>query len=216
MRATFADICQFPFTHLHTIILHNVNFERLTVAPLQHLLSSGTLRRLVIRSLVADPAASAEVWERVSPSVKHLDWLVHQDREVSLPARSTPMTLDSLRLIFIGDGSPLLTPPQFLFDFSRLRALSLNGTSGALLHELVPDLPRLEVLDYMANEEFDLSHLRTLTFIRVVVSGQMIQTAVNSLLTLAATDVRELTIYGYFLDRKVCVQLDAALDSPPL
>ncbi|KAJ7175015.1 hypothetical protein C8R43DRAFT_975710 [Mycena crocata] len=149
---TFADMCQFPFTHLHTITLRGVNFDRLSVLPLQHLLSAGTLRRLVIRSRVTDPVACAEVWDRVSPSVKHVDWLLIQDenKKGSFPPRSTPIILDSLRLMFIGKINHSLAP-QSLFDFSRLRALSLNGVSGTLLHKLAPDSQRLEVLDYIAD-----------------------------------------------------------------
>ncbi|KAJ7167255.1 hypothetical protein C8R43DRAFT_984617, partial [Mycena crocata] len=148
---TFADMCKFPFTHLHTIMLHGVNFDRLSVLPLQHLLSAGTLRRLVIRSRVTDPVACAEVWDRVSPSVTHVDWLLVQEKKASLPPRSTPMILDSLRLVFMGDISRSLTLPQSIFDFSRLRALSLNGVGGNLLHKLAPDFQRLEVLDYIAD-----------------------------------------------------------------
>ncbi|KAJ7175231.1 hypothetical protein C8R43DRAFT_1119247 [Mycena crocata] len=229
ISGTYPDICQFPFTHLHTVVLY-VTFEPLTVLPLQYLLSTTTLQRLVIRSGVADPEACVQVWDRVSPSVTHVDWVFVQGTKEALPLRSTPITLESLRLRFVGDISLSLTHPQSLFDFSHLRALSLDCVSGTLLRKLAPALQRLEILEYFAVvrgniscdslgkeglKSLDLSHLRALTHICVVVSGQM-QTAIDSLLTLTSTGIRKLIIYTYFLDADVCAQLDTALDSPPL
>ncbi|KAJ6553735.1 hypothetical protein DFH09DRAFT_1318759 [Mycena vulgaris] len=96
---TYAAICNFPFTHLKAVYTTLTLFSASAIA-LQQLLVLPTLRSAQIGCASYDPATFMRIWDRCSPTIRHLG--IHlrdlsiEEVPPTLPLRFAPIRLESL------------------------------------------------------------------------------------------------------------------------
>ncbi|KAJ7123281.1 hypothetical protein C8R43DRAFT_43797 [Mycena crocata] len=214
---TLSSICHFPFTHLKTAALSAVKEVTPPIASIQQLLRLHTLQRVALYSYIPDPVAFSQIWESLSPTVKHLDWMCGQHNQEPLSSRrpgALPIRLESLRLIVATDASNWLTQPGSPFDFSSLRVLSVAGLQTFGFKHLFSAVPALEVLDFTLTGHdihVDLSCFPKLSLVRMTRAG------LDSLSSIGATNrIRKIIFHGFIVDEETCVELDGTLSGLPL
>ncbi|KAJ7779745.1 hypothetical protein B0H16DRAFT_1499736 [Mycena metata] len=170
--ATLPSICGFPFTHISSIV---IRFEALLdeekALALQQLFSLPTLRRITFQCNSAVRTVWLKVWERVSPTIKHLHigcWEGNRgpsDALSTLPA--TPINLDSLRIDHLDGFAGWIGN-----HFGGLKVLSLGIVVRVAWSEFVSAAPNLEALDIVitsSSPQFDLTSLSRLSLLRLSV-----------------------------------------------
>ncbi|KAJ6566860.1 hypothetical protein B0H19DRAFT_714966 [Mycena capillaripes] len=80
-----SKICEFPFTHLESVWIEDVNaLSEPTVTALQQLLSLPTLQRLHLRC-VFTREDFIRLWDRSSPGIRHLELSCQELRRTTSP-----------------------------------------------------------------------------------------------------------------------------------
>ncbi|KAJ7433985.1 hypothetical protein FB451DRAFT_304984 [Mycena latifolia] len=228
---TFSAVCEFPFTHLRYACIYHTNSDLPVGLALQQLLSLPTLRRVEIVATFPQPSTFRQIWDRCSPSIKHLELscAVYPPEAVQSIAhpRSRSIAFESLKIGPIKYLSNWLLDDLCPLNLSRLRVLSIVPAHGAEFWWLkfAPTFQTLEVLDFTSWSAsagaLDLSALPNLVLIRMGgmggAAGQGLQTALVILSTIAnPTRIRKIIIWHSWLDRGSCEQLDSKLVSLPV
>ncbi|KAJ7478449.1 hypothetical protein FB451DRAFT_1396222 [Mycena latifolia] len=230
----FVAICEFPFTHIHHLLIHHPNCTVPGGLAIQQLLSLPSLTHVKIFADFLNPSCFLEMWVRGSPTIRHLDLFCYSSSPGFVrpipDRRSTPIALDSLR-IQLGDYiSDWITHDLCPLDLSRLRFLSIICARQPVLQSatFAAALRTLEVLDLMLKasaDVLDLSTLPSLVLIRMTIVGPYgddptgieFQKSLDTLSTIPSdTRLRRILIWKSFLDRKACEKLDATLASLPV
>ncbi|KAJ7141670.1 hypothetical protein C8R43DRAFT_1131290 [Mycena crocata] len=122
-RETFSAACNFPFTRLEVVMIFL--FEDADFIDIQQLFSLPTLRRLEIEPQLIDSVTFTQIWDHISPSIRH----------------------DSLSLrIWVPSAYSACFRPTC--NVSSIFRGSLYWISAPLRIQLAPNYRSLEVLDF--------------------------------------------------------------------
>ncbi|KAJ7144164.1 hypothetical protein C8R44DRAFT_973811 [Mycena epipterygia] len=132
----FLAICNFPFPHLDSAALSCNVLPHLCTLALQNFLSLPTLTHLRINCYATDPSAFAPIWDRCSPSLRHLE-LAYQPESNG------------------GFGSSHHLPPSIRLESLCITTTDVSlsiWTKTGLLHspQFAPALQTIETLDFLA------------------------------------------------------------------
>ncbi|KAJ6517787.1 hypothetical protein DFH09DRAFT_1194755 [Mycena vulgaris] len=177
---------------------------------------------------VGDGSIFPLLWNRCSPSIKHLElscWRDSRDNIQPIPHhRPPPIALQSLRI-----RSPLQWISHWLMhdlcplDVSHLKVLStIHGYEEVLRRpNFAPARQTIEALDFVAETSrnvVDLSSLSSLSLIRVssrTTGGWLV--AIDSFSTIVARNrIQKIIIHSSFLNKSCCELLDFKLASLPM
>ncbi|KAJ7144187.1 hypothetical protein C8R44DRAFT_865157 [Mycena epipterygia] len=172
----FLAICNFPFTHLDSAVLSCNALPQSCTLALQHSLSLPTLTHLRINCHATDPSAFALIWDRCSPSLRHLE-LAYQpkssgefDSSHHLPPS---IRLESLCITTTDAVRDWLTHTVCPFEFSGLKFLSMWPKMELLRSpQFAPALQTIETLDFLAalnGPSVDISLFPRLALLRISV-----------------------------------------------
>ncbi|KAJ6555362.1 hypothetical protein DFH09DRAFT_1165247 [Mycena vulgaris] len=190
-----SEACRFPFTHLESVFIMNLGTISLPCAlAMQNLFRLPTLRRINLGCGFIAPSDLLKIWDRCSPSIKHLalDIGTHGNWRGTLDATpghsSPPIQLESFQIAQEECVSEWLTHDLCPFDFSNLKALSLYTETDILrLPKFAPALQTIETLDFVTTDNYipiDLSSLPNLSLLRIFVPSAAMWPVVHS--TIAA------------------------------
>ncbi|KAJ7117021.1 hypothetical protein C8R44DRAFT_791839 [Mycena epipterygia] len=221
---TFSAICNFPFTHLNGA---SVSFSYLAgphMLAVQQLLSLPTLCRVRLNCRNKQPCAFSSIWNRCSPSMRHLE-LIHDQkyREWLSPTQSSPsICLQSLRLklpVRTVAASDWLKQTMYPFALSDLKTLSVFTSTEVLGTEtFVPALRTIRFLDLMADftkPRLDLSSLPSLKLLRISQFAGAWPWVFDTLSSITPSNrVSKIVIVGN-LDGTTPKQFDSQLSSLP-
>ncbi|KAJ6556505.1 hypothetical protein DFH09DRAFT_1164665, partial [Mycena vulgaris] len=102
---TLSAICNFPFTHLKEVCIHDLDLSRPFVIALQQLFSLPSLRFVSLECCYVDPSTFMQIWDRCAPGLKHLELRCCQTSTEAFHPTShrwpTPIRVDSLRITII-------------------------------------------------------------------------------------------------------------------
>ncbi|KAJ6463926.1 hypothetical protein C8R45DRAFT_1220042 [Mycena sanguinolenta] len=230
----FEKICNIPYTHLESVFFLDgeTTFTLKYARALQRLLSLPTLCRVKLNGAFLDPAAFFAVWDRCSPSIRHLDFRcrnhIQYDHHPTVPHSSAPVALKSLKLdIYSIDGvDEWLNHENCPFDFSQLAVFSVTDTAllGIRRSRMIPALQTIQALDFnIADQEafIDLSLFSNLQFLRIsFFRHQVIAIALQTLSTITVSSpIRDIVISfspANFDAQTICDQFDSKVASLPL
>ncbi|KAJ6521182.1 hypothetical protein DFH09DRAFT_1287252 [Mycena vulgaris] len=226
---TFSAICNFPFTHLEHIIIDNTsNFTLRLALALQQLVSLPNIRHLGITLRVTELAPFLHIWDRCSPSIRHLDLRCHPEpTEPSLfipHHRSTATMLESLRIAPLPGICDWLAHEHCPFDLSRLKSVMIypgGSQTTFLLQNLARACRTIETLGFTTirnGTKIDLSLFPTLTVLIIAKPFAGPPTmAVESLSTVSPSNrIRRIVIRSSCLDAKDCQELESKLSDLPM
>ncbi|KAJ7436427.1 hypothetical protein FB451DRAFT_1454751 [Mycena latifolia] len=188
----FSTICDFPYINLRSV------------------LSLPTLARVVLASYFITPAIFLQMWERCSPTIRHLVLSCH----FHLSSPEAIVSVDYLRDWLMHDLCPS--------DFSRLKLLSFWYAHGAVLRSarFAAALRNLEVFDlvlWQSDDTLDLSTLPNLRLLRMRPMSDSVQIILATLSMIPATScIRRILLHSMYLTRGRCEQLDSRLVSLPV
>ncbi|KAJ6541082.1 hypothetical protein DFH09DRAFT_1395166 [Mycena vulgaris] len=207
-------------SHLKAVYTTLTLFSASAIA-LQQLLALPTLRSTQIGCASYDPATFMRIWDRCSPTIRHLG--IHlrdlsiEEVPPTLPPRFAQIRLESLRLTGMAGLGAWLNHEYCPFDLSGLRVLSILGNNEAFRWpKLSAGLATVEVLDLRVNEghtPIDLSPFRGLTLMRIWSQSQ--RGWPKELDTLAPSNrIRTLVLAGSFSDIAAEALASALAPSP--
>ncbi|KAJ6572017.1 hypothetical protein B0H19DRAFT_674952 [Mycena capillaripes] len=152
----FSALCNLPFTHLNRVFVFNYPHLSASIAEsIQQLLSLPTIRRVGILCTFDDPTTFLQIWDRCSPSIRHLEiYITEQSIPTVQPAAhhcSAPIVLESLRITSVEGLNGWLAHELCPFDFSILKVLSVDINTDLLRWPLFRSaFSTIEALDFKA------------------------------------------------------------------
>ncbi|KAJ7495408.1 hypothetical protein FB451DRAFT_1214051, partial [Mycena latifolia] len=172
---TLSAICNFPFTHLQTLLCANFNLLPASAIALQQLFSLPSLRSVEIVCRVGQPSDFLQIWDRFSPNVTHLDLTCYHITTEAfhvVPHHCTaPIRLNSLRIAAAEGVRDWVNHPLCPFDFSSVTGLSVFTCTDVLQWpKFLPLVPTISVLSFYASVNkpaIDLSAFLNLTLLRI-------------------------------------------------
>ncbi|KAF7369619.1 hypothetical protein MVEN_00292700 [Mycena venus] len=150
-------ICAFPFTHVQSVSIKLTGgITEPCALALQRLFSLPTLCRVTLKcSAISENFM--QIWERCSPTIRHVDLSCTREKEIRFPLpsltlyRGAPLKLESLSMQYLGTFDSQLIHAPGPFDLWHLKMLRLGSKVGAAWQELAPKVQRLETLDIVAD-----------------------------------------------------------------
>ncbi|KAJ7508981.1 hypothetical protein B0H11DRAFT_1963359 [Mycena galericulata] len=211
-QTTLDNICALPFTHLESVSLllrKDLEYE----SALQQLFSHPTLLRVKLDTTVYNLRFFADVWNRCSPTIRHLElfawfslWHPHWRRDD--PTCSVPIQLESLQMAFARDeGLAYLKDADvypwalYPFDLSNLKALSIRDQKGVPVERFVKTIRVLDIYDTAGEQAIDLSTFPNLSVLRISLNESISPTMLSTLSTVASSSIRTVIIDLDFYDR---------------
>jgi hypothetical protein len=125
-----AEVGNLPFTRLvHVSISQSSDLDLPIAMAIQRLFNIPTLRRVKLACDFTRPAVFRGIWDRCSPSIRHLDISYSRRAVQSMQWHSDvpvvpDIRLESLRLAAFKDDLP---PGVYPFDLSGLKVLSIGA-----------------------------------------------------------------------------------------
>ncbi|KAJ7495610.1 hypothetical protein FB451DRAFT_1550943 [Mycena latifolia] len=186
---TLSAVCNLPFTQVaHVSIFHLSRLFLPMARAFKRLLSLPALRYVSVTSIFADPVIFLKMWDRCSPSIRHVELsgssLDYVPTEWDHPRADTLIRLDSLRTT--GELAAWLEHAARPFDLSQLKLLSIFSQ------------PQIEAFDFVALDlhPFNLASLPTLKFLRIFVPyPSTVPAVVGTLATIApANRIRNIVL----------------------
>ncbi|KAF7366718.1 hypothetical protein MSAN_00929900 [Mycena sanguinolenta] len=181
--AAFEKICNISYTHLESVFFLDgeITFTLRYARALQRLLSLPTLCQVNLSGTFPDPAAFCAVWDRCSPTIKHLELHcrnhIQHDLHPTASHSSASVALRSLKLnIYSFNGvDEWLNHDLCPFDFSQLAVLSVTNPTllGIGRSRMIPALQTIRALEFNIgmffdeNQLIDLSLFSNLQFLRI-------------------------------------------------
>ncbi|KAJ6473361.1 hypothetical protein C8R47DRAFT_1145304 [Mycena vitilis] len=168
----FAEICDFPFTHLDYVrIICCGHIRMLHALALQQLLSVPSIREVTFQGDFGADSSGLflTIFGRCSRAVRHLHLHPIGDRAMPFAYSDTPATipLTSLNIASLSTRRP--RPALWVFTVSRLKALSISGFIDWA--RLAPAMDTIEVLSLHIQpgsaSEVDLSAFPNLSLLRI-------------------------------------------------
>ncbi|KAJ7021208.1 hypothetical protein C8F04DRAFT_1314949 [Mycena alexandri] len=210
-QTTLDNICALPFIHLESVSLFlrkDLDYE----SALQQLFSHPTLLRIKLDTPVSNLLFFAEIWNRCSPKIRHLElfarfnlWHPHWRRDD--PTCSVPIQLESLQMVFERDeGLAYLRDADvypwaiYPFDLSHLKALSIRDQKGVPLERFVKTIRVLDVYDTAGEQAIDLSTFPNLSVLRISLNESISPMMLSTLSTVASSSIRTIIIDLNFYD----------------
>ncbi|KAJ7876232.1 hypothetical protein B0H13DRAFT_1004725 [Mycena leptocephala] len=223
-KTFFTRICTLPFTHLETV---SISAYRSDEMALQQLFSCPSVRRIKLNSAVEHWSFFEHIWERCSPTIRHLDlssyiW-ISVDPSSRIPERVAPIQLHSLRLWFWGRSTDIQLDAVYSwaiypFDLSHLKALSIRDTLGFPWKRCHTE--SVEILEVWSMEyPIDLSAFPHLSLLRINLdASDMLPMVLGTLSTIAPSNcIHTISIVcSSPLDTMECIQLDSKLTTLPM
>ncbi|KAJ7436615.1 hypothetical protein FB451DRAFT_1307090 [Mycena latifolia] len=223
---TFSAICEFPFTHLHSVYIRHLSPVPPSVGiAMKELLSRPTLRRITITAYFQESSNFRQIWDLCSPNIRHLEFycsLGSFDSSGPLPHRGcTRRTLESLRIGTVRDIDTWLMDDQCPFDISCLKVFSIYGSDGVIRwQQFSSSLRTIEVLDFhlWAVPVLDLSAFPNLMLVRMELgTASRLQGVLDTLSTIPrASRIRTIVICSRDLPDGCCDLLDNKLVALPV
>ncbi|KAJ7442041.1 hypothetical protein FB451DRAFT_1298156 [Mycena latifolia] len=225
-QESFSAICNLPFTHLRQVTIYHTSSTNPFGLAIQQLLSLPSLTRVKLVAHFITPSRFLQIWERVSPSIRHLKLYCY--RHPSSPrtprpipdSRSAPVALESLELPSLEYINDWLLHDLCPLDVSRLRFLSIASSHEPLLRsaKFAAAFRTLEVLDLSLGKSdamVDISTLPNLSVLRLcAMHAPMLLNTVSTIP--ASSRIRHIFIWRSSLDRQWCDALDSKIISLPV
>ncbi|KAJ7478411.1 hypothetical protein FB451DRAFT_1452979 [Mycena latifolia] len=164
------------------------------------------------------------MWERFSPSVRHLDLLCQGSGEDVLPIPAhdcPPIALESLKIRYVNYIDKWLSHELCPLDVSQLKILSIVFGLEEVLQwpRFAPSLRTIEVLDFISGAQstqpLNLSAFPNFVLIRMDgTTKSYFQRSLDILSAITTPSrIRKVIIGNSSLDDTCCEQLDATLAS---
>ncbi|KAJ7478487.1 hypothetical protein FB451DRAFT_184890 [Mycena latifolia] len=178
---------------------------------LQKVLSLPTLTRVVLASYFITPAIFLQMWERCSPTIRHLVLSCHFHLSSPEAVRPVPtcrpplVGLESLQIVSVDYLRDWLMHDLCPSDFSRLKLLSFWYAHGAVLRSarFAAALRNLEVFDlvlWQSDDTLDLSTLPNLRLLRMRPMSDSVQIILATLSMIPATScIRRILLHSMYL-----------------
>ncbi|KAJ7478546.1 hypothetical protein FB451DRAFT_185211 [Mycena latifolia] len=225
-QESFSAICNLPFTHLRQVTIYHTSSTNPFGLAIQQLLSLPSLTRAKLVAHFITPSRFLQIWERVSPSIRHLKLYCY--RHPSSPrtprpipdSRSAPVALESLELPSLEYINDWLLHDLCPLDVSRLRFLSIASFHEPLLRsaKFAAAFRTLEVLDLSLGKSdamVDISTLPNLSVLRLcAMHAPMLLNTVSTIP--ASSRIRHIFIWRSSFDRQWCDALDSKIISLPV
>ncbi|KAJ6568090.1 hypothetical protein DFH09DRAFT_1155741 [Mycena vulgaris] len=222
---TFSAICLFPFTHLEEAYTSYFDLFPASAIAIQQLFSLPTLRRVGLGCQFPQPEIFLQIWERCSPSIRHLELRSCRTQpsefEPTSGHSSTPIRLESAQLTALPGIRDWVHHPLCPFDFSELRELLIFKYTEILSWPtFAPALRTIRVLAFSATAympTIDLSLLRSLIVLRIFLYNPAAwPKTMDTLSTIAPSNgIRKIVICGTLAEIPA-EELDVALSSLPM
>ncbi|KAJ6568078.1 hypothetical protein DFH09DRAFT_438653 [Mycena vulgaris] len=234
----FLEICNFPFTHLKDVYIHQSNDVTLVRAMgMQQLFSLPSLRRVGFLCYYIEAASFPRIWERSAAGVRHLQVCCDELSTEPLVFTSTDhdvpsIVLESLQLASGNVISTLEGVGDWLmnalcpFDLSSLRVLSIGWHTQILRWQrITPALQTLEAIDFRFDDTqithdtlVDLSLLPNLILLRMCIPfPEHHPRALDTLATIgSASRIRKIVLYESWLGDTACEALDIRISGLPM
>ncbi|KAJ7133459.1 hypothetical protein C8R44DRAFT_870851 [Mycena epipterygia] len=153
-RLSVSSISNFPFTRVeHVFIEHGRDLYMDRLIEVRQLLSWQSLRRVHIQCAFMELSDFLHLWDCCAPGIRHLhlDCLqrVHEPFYTIPHPRSTPITLDSLRIKHAECVVDWLMHDLCPFDLSCLKVLSIHNYMDLLRSpKLAPSFRTIQAFDF--------------------------------------------------------------------